>query len=82
MQYYEEHLRDSNNVDFGIFAIVRCTELQTINQSRGYQEGDKYIREVAAVTERAAATYRDALVYRLNSSDFGVLIPADHGKRS
>ncbi len=75
VQYYEEHLRDSNNVDFGIFAIVRCTELQTINQSRGYQEGDKYIREVAAVTERAAATYRDALVYRLNSSDFGVLIP-------
>ncbi|MBN8444717.1 MAG: EAL domain-containing protein [Gammaproteobacteria bacterium] len=75
VQYYEEHLRDSNNVDFGIFAIVRCTELQTINQSRGYQEGDKYIREVAAISERAAATYRDALVYRLNSSDFGVLIP-------
>jgi EAL domain-containing protein (putative c-di-GMP-specific phosphodiesterase class I)/GGDEF domain-containing protein len=75
VQYYEEHLRDSNNLDFGIFAIVRCTELQTINQSRGYQEGDKYIREVASVTERAAATYRDALVYRLNSSDFGVLIP-------
>ncbi len=75
VQYYEEHLRDSNNVDFGIFAIVRCTELQTINQSRGYQEGDKYIREVAAISERAAATYRDSLVYRLNSSDFGVLIP-------
>jgi EAL domain-containing protein (putative c-di-GMP-specific phosphodiesterase class I)/GGDEF domain-containing protein len=75
VQYYEEHLRDSNSVDFGIFAIVRCTELQTINQSRGYQEGDKYIREVAGVTERAAATYRDAMVYRLNSSDFGVLIP-------
>jgi EAL domain-containing protein (putative c-di-GMP-specific phosphodiesterase class I)/GGDEF domain-containing protein len=75
VQFYEEHLRDSNNVDFGVFAIVRCTELQTINQSRGYQEGDKYIREVAAVTERAASTYRDALVYRLNSSDFGVLIP-------
>lgn len=75
VQYYEEHLRDTNNLDFGIFAIVRCTELQTINQSRGYQEGDKYIREVASVTERAAATYRDALVYRLNSSDFGVLIP-------
>ncbi len=75
VQYYEEHLRDSNSVDFGVFAIVRCTELQTINQSRGYQEGDKYIREVASVTERAAATYRDAMVYRLNSSDFGVLIP-------
>lgn len=75
VQYYEEHLRDSNHVDFGIFAIVRCTELQTINQSRGYQEGDKYIREVASVTEKAAGTYRDAMVYRLNSSDFGVLIP-------
>lgn len=75
VQFYEENLRDVNSVDFGIFAIVRCTELQTINQRRGYHEGDNYIREVASATERVASTYRDAKVYRLNSSDFGVLIP-------
>ena len=75
VQFYEENLRDVNSVDFGVFAIVRCTELQTINQRRGYHEGDNYIREVASATERVASSYRDAKVYRLNSSDFGVLIP-------
>lgn len=75
VQYYEENLRDGKQVDFGIFAIVRCTELQSINQSRGYHEGDKYVQQVSEVVQRAAGGYRDNKVFRLNSSDFGVLLP-------
>lgn len=75
VQFYEENLRKSSHVDFGVFAIVRCSELQNINQSRGYQEGDRYITQVADLVQKSAAGYRDAKVYRLNSSDFGVLIP-------
>ena len=75
VQYYEEHLRDTEHTDFGIFAITRCTELQNINQSRGYHEGDKYVQAVAGLVEKIAASYRDYKVYRLNSSDFGVLLP-------
>ncbi len=75
VQFYEEQLRDSKQVDFGIFAIVRCTELQNINQCRGYHEGDKYVVAVSDIVQRAAAGYRDNKVFRLNSSDFGVLLP-------
>lgn len=75
VQYYEENLRDAKQVDFGIFAIIRCTELQSINQSRGYHEGDKYVQQVSEIVQRAAGTYRDNKVFRLNSSDFGVLLP-------
>lgn len=75
VQYYEENLRDAKQVDFGIFAIVRCTELQSINQSRGYHEGDKYVQQVSEIVQRVAGSYRDNKVFRLNSSDFGVLLP-------
>jgi len=75
VQFYEEHLREGSEKDFGIFAITRCTELQNINQSRGFQEGDKYILSVSELIQKVAASYRDHKVYRLNSSDFAILLP-------
>ena len=75
VQFYEETLRDSKHVDFGIFAITRCTELQNINQSRGYHEGDKYVIAVSELIQRAVAGYRDYKIFRLNSSDFGIILP-------
>ncbi len=75
VQFYEETLRDSKHVDFGIFAITRCTELQSINQSRGYHEGDKYVIAVSELIQRAVAGYRDYKIFRLNSSDFGIILP-------
>lgn len=75
VQFYEETLRDTKHVDFGIFAITRCTELQSINQSRGYHEGDKYVIAVSELIQRAVAGYRDHKIFRLNSSDFGIILP-------
>jgi len=82
VQYYEDHLREGHQADFGVFAITRCTELQNINQSRGYHEGDKYVQAVAELVQKVAATYRDNKVYRLNSSDFGIMLPRVTPKES
>lgn len=75
VQHYEENIRQNEQNEFGVFAITRCTELQTLNQTRGYQEGDSYIREVADIVKKLSDTYKDNKVYRLNSSDFGILLP-------
>jgi diguanylate cyclase (GGDEF)-like protein len=75
VQYYEESIRQNANNDFGIFAITRCTELQTLNQTRGFQEGDRYVQEVADILKKLSGTYKDHKIYRLNSSDFGLLLP-------
>lgn len=75
VQYYEDSIRQNEQSDFGVFAITRCTELQTLNQTRGYQEGDNYIREVADIVKKLCGTYKDHKIYRLNSSDFGILLP-------
>ena len=61
--------------DFGVLAITRCSELQTINQIHGYHEGDSYIRNVAEIMKHAISRYNGAQVFRLNSSDFATLIP-------
>jgi EAL domain-containing protein (putative c-di-GMP-specific phosphodiesterase class I)/GGDEF domain-containing protein len=66
---------DENQVGFGVLAITRCSELQTINQIQGYGEGDKYIQRVADIIKAVTVTYRGANVYRLNSSDFATLLP-------
>ncbi|AOW78132.1 diguanylate cyclase [Colwellia sp. PAMC 20917] len=66
---------DENQVEFGVLAITRCSELQTINQIHGYSEGDNYICKVADIIKSVTATYRGANVYRLNSSDFATLLP-------
>jgi diguanylate cyclase (GGDEF)-like protein len=75
LQFYEENIHQSKNNEFGIFAITRCTELQTLNQTRGYQEGDNYIREVAEIIKKQAGSYVEHKIYRLNSSDFAILLP-------
>ncbi|MDP2716015.1 EAL domain-containing protein [Rheinheimera sp.] len=75
VQHYEENIRQNEQNDFGVFAITRCTELQTLNQTRGYQEGDNYVRDVADIVKKLAGTYKDYRIYRLNSSDFGILLP-------
>ncbi|MDX5406870.1 MAG: EAL domain-containing protein [Chromatiaceae bacterium] len=75
VQFYEENIRQNDNNEFGVFAITRCTELQNLNQTRGYQEGDNYVREVAELIKKLSGTYKDHKIYRLNSSDFGILLP-------
>ncbi len=75
VQFYEENIRQNDNNEFGVFAITRCTELQSLNQTRGYQEGDNYVREVADLIKKLSGTYKDHRIYRLNSSDFGILLP-------
>ena len=75
VQFYEENIRQNDNNDFGVFAITRCTELQTLNQTRGFQEGDNYVREVAELIKKLCGSYKDHRIYRLNSSDFGILLP-------
>jgi EAL domain-containing protein (putative c-di-GMP-specific phosphodiesterase class I)/GGDEF domain-containing protein len=72
VQFFEN--ADSRS-DFGVLAITRCSELQTINQIHGYHEGDTYIRKVAEIMKHAISGYKGAQVFRLNGSDFASLIP-------
>ena len=75
VEYYEQNIENTESNQFGTLAMIRCSELQLINQTRGFHHGDEYIKEVAHLLLKAAGTYAGATCYRLNSSDFAVLLP-------
>ncbi|NTS78450.1 EAL domain-containing protein [Catenovulum sp. SM1970] len=82
VEYFEERLQNIDNLDFGTLAVTRATELNAINQNRGYSAGDEYITELANTIQRVVNTYQNAEVYRLNGSDFAVLLPSVTAKEA
>ena len=60
---------------FGVLVMTRCSELQTVNQIHGYNEGDKYIKNVSELIQSNVDSYRSGQLFRLNSSDFATVLP-------
>ncbi|WP_273046857.1 GGDEF domain-containing protein [Pseudoalteromonas sp.] len=75
VEYYEKNIENVEQSTFGSLAMIRCSELQIINQTRGYQKGDEYVKAVADIVKHISGTYTGSQVFRLNSSDFAVVLP-------
>jgi diguanylate cyclase (GGDEF)-like protein len=75
VEHFENQLRENENLDFGILSVTRASELNIINQNRGYQAGDEYITELSQLIQRIANNYENSEVFRLNGSDFAVVLP-------
>jgi len=77
VQYFENEINSNGKsaVKFGILTITRCSELQTVNQIHGYNEGDKYVCKVAEMMKSAITSYKGAQLFKLNSSDFATILP-------
>ncbi|NOU52847.1 EAL domain-containing protein [Pseudoalteromonas sp. JBTF-M23] len=75
VEYYEHHVEAATKKTFGSLAMIRCSELQIINQTRGYQKGDEYIKSVSEIIKHVSGTYTGSQTFRLNSSDFAVILP-------
>ncbi|NQZ83276.1 MAG: GGDEF domain-containing protein [Colwellia sp.] len=77
VQYFENEINNHGKsaVKFGVLTITRCSELQTINQIHGYNEGDKYVCKVAKMMTSAITSYKGAQLFKLNSSDFATILP-------
>ncbi len=58
-----------------VLGIIRASSIQDVNNSRGYQMGDKYISGIANIVENAIKRFPTAKAYRISGSDFAVLIP-------
>jgi len=75
VQFYENAMSKKSSVKFGVLVITRCSELQTVNQIHGYNEGDNYIKRVSELISTNVKSYRSAQLFRLNSSDFATVLP-------
>lgn len=75
IEYYGANIEDANKASFGILALVRSSELQLINQTRGFQKGDEYIKDVSNLIQKVTGTYSTSQCFRINSSDFAIILP-------
>ncbi|TRX56351.1 EAL domain-containing protein [Thalassomonas sp. M1454] len=75
VDFFGQFTQTNKNTGFGVLIITRCSELMTINQVHGYQEGDRYICQVANILKTQVVNFDQARVFRLNGSDFATFLP-------
>ncbi len=69
-----ELLHQESQSDMNLLAIVRATELASINQQRGYVAGDQYLQDIADLLQKAGKRFPGMRVYRLAGSDFAMVL--------
>lgn len=75
VDFFERYAQKHQKNSFGSLFITRCSELSVINQVHGYQEGDRYISQVAKILTKQFGNIDGAHIFRLNGSDFATILP-------
>ena len=65
--------RDS--VTKGILLLIKLNDLDKLNQQKGFQAGDEFLKRVATLLQDATRQYASCVIARLTGGDFGVFLP-------
>ena len=65
-------LLQQENTQTAILVLIRATELGTLNAQRGFQSGDAYIRDIAALISHTVSRFPGHRVYRIS----GPILPS------
>jgi diguanylate cyclase (GGDEF)-like protein len=65
--------RDS--VTKGILLLVKLNDLEKLNQQKGFQTGDEFLKRVAVLLQDATRQYASCVLARLTGGDFGIFLP-------
>ncbi len=77
-------LGNTEDASISLLAIIRATELTSINQTRGFARGDQYLQDIARLISDVVKKFSSAVtvgskkkpdVYRLSGSDFAIIVP-------
>jgi diguanylate cyclase (GGDEF)-like protein len=65
--------RDS--VTKGILLLIKLNDLDKLNQQKGFQAGDEFLKRVTALLQDATRQYASCVLARLTGGDFGIFLP-------
>ncbi|MFA7013706.1 MAG: EAL domain-containing protein [Desulfobacterales bacterium] len=65
--------RDS--VTKGILLLVKLNDLDKLNQDKGFQAGDAFLKRIAAQLQDATRRCESCVLSRLTGGDFGIFLP-------
>jgi diguanylate cyclase (GGDEF)-like protein len=63
------------SVTKGILLLVKLNDLDKLNQQKGFQAGDDFLKRVAALLQDATRQYASCVLARLTGGDFGIFLP-------
>lgn len=75
VKHFEQQLTVKEENNFGLLAIARVTNLAEINQNLGFLDGNDYLIQTAQVLNQQTKNYTNGKCFRLNGTDFGLLLP-------
>ncbi|MCU4676485.1 EAL domain-containing protein [Catenovulum sp. 2E275] len=76
LESFKTLLSDPTAEHSGYLAIIRASELQTVNQTRGFHIGDDYLNALAqTLTKIAQSLPNNPILYRIKGADFALLLP-------
>lgn len=77
-RYFDSQLKarfdDSDGPAKGILLLVRLNDLDRLNQQKGLQAGDAFLKKSAEVLENATSQYGTRVIARLTGGDFGIFL--------
>jgi len=65
--------RDS--VTKGILLLIKLNDLDKLNQSKGFQAGDEFLKRMATLLQDSTRQYASGVLARLTGGDFGIFLP-------
>ncbi|MDP2268484.1 MAG: diguanylate cyclase, partial [Deltaproteobacteria bacterium] len=65
--------RDS--VTKGILLLIKLNDLDKLNQLKGFQAGDEFLKRMATLLQDATHHYASGVLARLTGGDFGIFLP-------
>ena len=68
-------LEDKDTEVRGFFLLFQIQDLLAINQSHGYKEGDRVIKNTSDIIQQACHELPEALLARMGGGDFALLLP-------
>jgi diguanylate cyclase (GGDEF)-like protein len=82
MSQLQTALTSEESASTGVIALVRLTDLATMNRELGHAGADRVLKEMAAALQEFAADRRGCIAARLKGADFAVLTPGTGGAAS
>jgi len=64
-----------NSQQLGVLAMIKATELGSINQMHGREAGDAYLSRISQQIRDALTKSPNACCYRISTSDFALILP-------
>ena len=72
----QELIQIESGVDGGISMFVSLSSIESLNQTLGRQNAEKFLQKLSELFISVTAEYEDTLVARVNELDFALIIPA------